>query len=140
MQRNNARRRTQKDKWFDSHFNLEIKTNAEKIFLQLINTRFPPEKKLHKIFNRNPVQVNYSRTQNISQIIKGYNKKVTQIKRHHQLKWNCCIKTKCPLNDDCRKEDVIYKCTALATFQPNKVYLHLAEGEFKKQSYYNHTQ
>ena len=38
------------------------------------------------------------------------------------------------------KEDVIYKCTALTTFQPKKVYLGNAEGEFKKQRYYNYTQ
>ena len=37
-------------------------------------------------------------------------------------------------------EDVIYKCTALTTFQLKKIYPGLAEGEFKKQRYYNHTQ
>ena len=30
----------------------------------------------------------------------------------------------------------MYKCTVLTTFQPKKVYLGLAEGEFKKQRYY----
>ena len=50
------------------------------------------------------------------------------------------VKTKCLLNGYCRKEDVIHKCTALTTFQPKKVYLGLAEGGFKKQRYYNHTQ
>ena len=56
------------------------------------------------------------------------------------MRCNCRVKTKCPLNGDCRKEDVIWKCTALATFQPKKVYLGIAEGEFKKQRCYNHTQ
>ena len=32
------------------------------------------------------------------------------------------------------------RCAALITFQPKKVYLGLAEGECKKQRYYNHTQ
>ena len=31
---------------------------------------------------------------------------------------------------------MIYKCTALTTFQPRKVYISLAEGEFKTQRYY----
>ena len=66
--------------------------------------------------------------------------KGTQIKRYHQLECNCRIKTEFTLNGDCRKEDVIYKCTALTTFQPKKVYLGLAEVEFKKERYYNHTQ
>ena len=35
---------------------------------------------------------------------------------------------------------MIYKFTALTTFQFKKVYLGLAEGEFKKQRYHNHTQ
>ena len=72
--------------------------------------------------------------------MKGHNKEVTQAKRHHQLECNCHIKTKCPLNGDCWKEDVMYKCTTLTTSQPKKVYLGLAEGKFKKQRYYNHTQ
>ena len=139
LQQHSTRRGTQKIIWFNPPFSLNVKTNVAKIFLQLIDTHFPPTHKLCKIFNCNTVKVSYSCTQNISHIIKGHNKKVTQIKRNHQLECNCRIKTECPLNGDCRKEDVIYKCTALTTFQPKKVYLGLAEGEFKKQRYYNHT-
>ena len=140
MQQNNTRKRARKIIWFNPTFSLNLKINMAKTFLQLVDTHFPPTNKLHKIFNRNTVKVSYSCTQNISQIIKVHHKKVTQIKRHHQLEHNCCIKTKCPLNDNCRKEDVIYKCKALTTFQPKKVFLGLAESEFKKKTYYNHTQ
>ena len=35
----------------------------------IIDTNFPPENKLHNIFNRNTVKVSYSCTQKISQII-----------------------------------------------------------------------
>ena len=107
------------------------------MFLHLLDTHVPPTNKLHKIFNRNTVKVSYSCNQNISQIIKGHNKKVTQIKRHHKLECNCRIETECPLHGDCRKEDAIYKCTVLTTFQPPKMYLGLAEGEFKKQRNYS---
>ena len=106
------------------------------MFLQLIDTHFPPANKLQKMFKRNTVKVSYSCTQNISQIIKGHDENVKSIKRHHRLKHNCRIKTECPFNDDCRKENVIYKCTVLTTFQTKKVYLGLAEDEFKKQRYY----
>ena len=138
LQQNNTRRRTQKIIWFNPPFSVKVKTNVAKIFLQLIDTHFPPANKLHKIFNRNTVKVSYSCTQNISQILNGHNKKVTQIKLHHQLECNCRIKTECPLNGDCRKENVIYNFTALTTFQPKKVYFGLAKGELKKQRY-NHT-
>ena len=131
-------RRTRKIIWFNPPFSLNVKTNVAKKFLQLIDTHFPTANKLHKTFNRNTVKVSYSCTQNISQILNGHNKKVTQIKLHHQLECNCRIKTECPLNGDCRKENVIYNFTALTTFQPKKVYFGLAKGELKKQRY-NHT-
>ena len=116
---------------------LNVTTVVAKMFLDLLETHVPPTNKLHKIFNRNTVKVSYSCNQNISQIIKEHNKKVTLIKRHHELECNCRIETECLLNGDCRKEDVIYKCTVLTTFQPQKMYLGLAEGEFKKERNYS---
>ena len=59
------------------------------------------------------------------QIIKGHNKKVVQIKRHHQLECNCRIKAEFPLNGDCWKGDVIYRCTSSTTLQPKNVNLGL---------------
>ena len=94
---------------FNPPLSLNVKTNVAKIFSQLIDTHFSPANNLHKIFNRNIVKVSYSCTQNISQIIKGHNKKVTQIKKHHQLQCNCRIKTECALNGYYQKEAVIYK-------------------------------
>ena len=73
----NTRRKTQKIIWFNPPFSLNVKTNVAKMFLQLIDTHFPPANKLHKIFNRNTVKVSYNCT---SQLIKRHNKKVTQIK------------------------------------------------------------
>ena len=35
---------------------------------------------------------------------------------------------------------MIFKYITLTAFQPKKMYLGLAESEFKKQRYYNHTQ
>ena len=73
----------------------------------------------------------------MSQIIKGYNKKIIQKETLETLDCNCRVKTDCPLNGDCRKESAIYKCTA-TTCDSKKVYLGLTEGEFKKQRYYDH--
>ena len=115
LQQYNTRSRALKIIWLNPPFSLIVKTNMAKIFLQLIDTHFPQANKLHKIFNRNTVKVSYSYTQNISQIIRGHNKKVTQIKRNHQLECNCPIKTECPLKSDCRKENVMYKSTVLTT-------------------------
>ena len=73
----------------------------------------------------------------MSQIIKGHNKKIVQKETRGTLDYNCRVKTDCLLNGDCRKESVIYKCTA-TTCDSKKVYLGLNEGEFKKQRYYDH--
>ena len=39
---------------------------------------------------------------------------------------------------DCRKESIVYKCTACTIPQLKKVYLRLTEGEFKTR-YYKHS-
>ena len=57
-------------------FQFKHKNRRGKDVLQLIDTHFPPANKLQKIFNRNTVKVSYSSTQNISQIIKGYDENV----------------------------------------------------------------
>ena len=59
------------------------KAIVAEILLQLLGTHLPPANKSHKIYNSNTVKVSYSCTQNISQIIKGHNKKVSQIKWNH---------------------------------------------------------
>ena len=73
----------------------------------------------------------------MSQIIKGHNKKILLKEIQEALECNCRVKTDCPLNGDCRKESIIYKCTA-TTCNLEKLYLGLTEGEFKKQRYYDH--
>ena len=73
----------------------------------------------------------------MSQITKGHNKKIVQKETKETLECNCRVKTDCPLNGDCRKESVIYKCTA-TTCKSNKVYLGLTAGELKKTRYYSH--
>ena len=78
-EQNNARRKRQrKIIWFNPPFNLDVSTNVAKIFLNLIEKHFPHSSKLHKIFNKNTLKVSYSCTQNMSQIIKGHNKKIVQ--------------------------------------------------------------
>ena len=57
-EQNNARRKQQrKIISFNPPFILDISTNVEKIFLNLIEKHFPRSSKLHKIFNKNTVKV-----------------------------------------------------------------------------------
>ena len=73
----------------------------------------------------------------MQQIIKGHYKKIIQKEKQETFDCNCRVKTDCPRNCDCRKESVIYQCTA-TTCDSKKVYLGLTEGDFKKQRFYDH--
>ena len=62
-----------------------------------------------------------------------YNKNVTS----GNVKCNCRNESVCSLDGNCQQNDLIYKCIASTSVNPDKVYLGTAEGEFKKR-YYNH--
>ena len=70
-------------------------------------------------------------------MIKGHNKKVTLKPRDQRPKYNCRKKAECPTEGDCLDNDVVYKCD-IARPLPKKVYLGLAEGEWKSR-FYNHS-
>ena len=50
---------------------------------------------------------------------------------------SCRKKEDSPLEGKCRTENIIYKCIASTSCQPDKVYLGTAERDFRK-TYYNH--
>ena len=72
----------------------------------------------------------------MSSIIKGHNKKVTSKPRDQRPKCNCRKKAECPMEGNCQVNDVVYKCDVTGPL-PNKVYLGLAEEEWKSR-FYNH--
>ena len=78
--------------WFNPPFNKSVSTNVTKRFLNLIDQHFPKSNKLHAIFNRNTVKVNYSCTQDMSSMIKSYNKKVINKDVKELKSCNCRVK------------------------------------------------
>ena len=119
--------------WFNPPFSKNVSTNIGKKFLNLISKHFPPQNKLHKIFNRNTLKLSYSCTKNMGRIIKSHNKKITASNTSEKLDCNCRQKQICPLNGKCREKNVIYKCVASVPNKPDKVYIGLTEGEWKKR-------
>ena len=75
--------------WFNPPYSRAVIINFAKKFLQLIDLRFPPLNKFHKIFNRNNVKVSYCCTQNVGNIIKSHNKKLINSIIHHEQPCNC---------------------------------------------------
>ena len=70
--------------WFNPPNSRAVITNVAKKFLQLIDLRFAPLSKSHKIVNRNNVKVSYCCTQNVGNIIKSHNKKLINSSNHHE--------------------------------------------------------
>ena len=125
-----GRRKTQKRNiiWFNPPFSQSVLTNVAKTFFQLVTKYFPRTHKLHKIFNRNTVKVSYSCMNNMSKIIKGHS--------DQRPKCNYRKKAECPMEGNCLVNDVVYKCDITRPL-PKKVYLGLAEGEWKSR-FFNH--
>ena len=97
---------------------------------------FQKSNSLYKIFYRNTIKVSYSCVNNVSQIIKQHNKNVAFKKEKQTNSCNCRNKNECPLNGNCKVQNVIYKCTvsAIQTFK-QRVYLGIAEGNWKQRLY-----
>ena len=64
--------------WFNPPYSQNVITNVTKRFVNLLDHHFPKSNKLHKIFNKNTVKVNYSCTENIASIIISHNKKLME--------------------------------------------------------------
>ena len=118
--------------WFNPPFSRNVSTNVAKKFLQLLDKRFPPSNSLYKILNSNTIKVSYCCTQNLGNNIISHNKKLINYNNPIILPCNCRRKEECLLEGKCRANDVVYKCIALATAFPNKIYLETAQGEFKR--------
>ena len=72
----------------------------------------------------------------MSKIIKRINKKVTSKPPDQRPKCNCRKKAKCSMEGNCQVNDVVYNCDVTRPL-PKKVYLGLAEGQWKNR-FYNH--
>ena len=69
---------------------------------------------LYKIFNRNTIKVSCNCTNNVSQVIKQQNKNVSNKKENQTNPCDSKNKNECPLNGNCKVQNVIYKCTVSA--------------------------
>ena len=114
--------------WFNPPFSQTVKTNVAKKFFHLLDKQFSKAHLSHRVFNRNTVKVSYSCMNNISQIIKQHKKHVSKKKEIQTPKCNCRNKNDCPMNGNCKVNNVIYKRTVSATptFK-QRVYLGIAE-------------
>ncbi len=127
--------------WFNPPFSKNVKTNIARNFLCLIDKHFPPNHKLHKIFNRNTVKVSYSCMNNVKSIISKHNTRITgRSKPQCEVIDPCTCRDKktCPLQEKCMTKDIVYKAT-ITTSNTNstKHYIGMTASTFKER-YRNH--
>ena len=73
----------------------------------------------------------------MSSFISSRNKKLLNCHNEHTKPCNCRKRDKCPLNGQFLVQDIVKKCIASTSMNPDRTYLGTAERDFKKR--YNHT-
>ena len=93
---------------YNPPFCKSMKTNIGKEFFKILVNSFPPDNKLHKIFNKNTVKVSYSTMPNLARIISGHNRKILggQVETP-----KCkCTQFVCPVGGKCETKGIVYQC------------------------------
>ena len=102
--------------WFNPPYSMNIATNVGCYFLNLVNKHFPLHHKFSKIFNRNNMKISYSCTPSMKSRINIHNKTVTKAQSSAQARTcNCLNKSKCPLNNKCLSNNILYKANMTST-------------------------
>ena len=123
--------------WFSPPFSGSVKTNIDKIFLQLLSKNFPTNQKTHKICGRTTVKISYSCIKNIGFIISAHNRSILNLSVQ-SYGCNFRVRNICPLKDECLSSKIIYTDNVPNNTNTEKnFYSGLADTPFKKQ-YKNH--
>ena len=129
-----GRKRNRKVLWFNPPYSSNVETNVGKGFLKLISKHFPHNHKFSKIFNRNCVKISYSCMENMGNILKLHNSKIS--KQEGEIsstpKCNCRDKPSCPLDGHCQQKNVLYRAD-VTTNDSSKVYIGISEPFIKSR-------
>ncbi len=145
-QHNNTNKRQTRQRnvlWYNPPYSKNVKTNLAQNFLQLIDKHFPPNNKLHKLFNRHTVRVSYSCNENMRTFISRHNKKILkdqdrQSEANASRDCNCRQNRQCPIQGKCLHANVVYKADITTTDNNDtKSYIGVTSNDFKTR-YRNH--
>ena len=142
------RKRSRNITWYNPPFDLSVKTNVGRAFLNIIDNSFPVDHMLRTIFNRSTIKLSYSCLPNIKNTIDSHNK--AQLKKSNtetKKNCNCRNKANCPLKGECREHNIVYQATVTTRENDNnrtrkkntESYVGLTETEFKLR-FANHKQ
>ena len=103
---------------------------------KFVEDTFPQTTCIYKIFNKYTVKISYSCSKNISSIISGQNKKITEKPSPVERECNCRNREQCPLENKCLTKNIVYE--AKITSHPDetvKDYRGLCSTTFKDRLY-----
>ena len=137
---NNNQNNKQKNKrkrnitWFNPPYSKHVASNIGNQFLNLLDTCFSPMNKLHKMLNRNTVNISYKCMPNMKQIISNHTKTKLNEDNSTESKinnCNCSIKEVCPVNQKCQTSSLIYQATVTRHDNKDESYIGLTDNTFK---------
>ena len=97
--------------WFNPPFSQNVKTNIGKIFLKLIEKRFPNHHPLHKIFNLNTIKLTCSCMSNMSSFIKQDNRNILSSSPNNEER--SCNCRNFLLTGSCLKTWIVYRADVI---------------------------
>ena len=136
--------RRRKITWFNPPYSRSEKTKVGRTFLSLVNRHFTTDNPLHKLFNGSNMKLSYCCMSNMANIIERHNSKTQRKSRDtndktSDDKCNCRVKPDCPLNGECKSNNIVYGATATAEDGTMRNYIDMTEHSFKTR-YYDHRQ
>ena len=104
------RKRVRNILWYNPPWDINVKTDIGRKFLQLVSKHFPKGHPLHKTFNRSNVKFSYCNMKNIKSHIDKHNRALLAPKKPENKKTcNCRKKSECPMNGECLTEAIVYQ-------------------------------
>jgi hypothetical protein len=114
-----------------------VKSNVGKDFLKLIDTAFPPNNPLHKLFNRQTVKISYRCMPNMAQAISMHNGKVLNANQQTNQQTGCnCVDgpASCPVKGKCKAKGIVYEaCIKETASGKTETYTGLSCRTFKQR-------
>ena len=128
--------------WFNPPYSANVKTNVGKEFLKLIDSAFPFNNPLCKLFTRQTVKVSYKCMPNMAQAVSRHNMKVLQGNQQQQLQQPGCNcrggPGNCPVQGHCKTDCVVYRATVKETMSGSTETYTGVTGNTFKERWYGH--
>ena len=116
--------------WYNPPFCRSLKTNLGKEFFRILDSCFPKENSLSKIFNHNTVKLSFSCMLYVGKFISSHNKRLIQ--PTPEVPACKCRDAECPVDGDCEKQNIIYQCKVTETMSgTSDSYIGLSGKTFK---------